>query len=180
MELLKKEGVRFGLMAMVTYAVSLFIFHAVSIETFSGVVFRSIPWFLMLCFAFAACVVQLKAQGGILRFPEAIVTILIVIALAELGAVLGEFILYNAVDTELPAKMKALNIEKTMKTYESFEKALEYAEGDKEEILTQVEEANYNFGLSDAVLKFVTWLFIDFLFALLLGAIVRKEPIKVE
>lgn len=176
-DILKKEGVRFGLVGMVVYAIAIFILHAISIDALTSVMFRAIPWFLMLTAAFFACVMQLKAQGDILLFPDAMVTILIVFAFCEFGAVLGEYLLYNVVDTELPEKMKLIQLEKAQENYDGLKNTIGYAEGDEEEILTQVENANYNFSALQAVLKFVTWLFVDFLFALLLGAIVRKEPI---
>jgi len=180
METLKKEGVKFGLISAVVYAILLFILYFLGIDSFTSSTLRAIPWFLMLVFAFIAGVSQLKAHDGILYFPQAIVTILLVFAISEIGAVAAEYSLYNLVDTELPGKMKEVNLEKTKASFKQFENIIDYAEGDEAQILTEVEEADYNFYAKDAVLKFIAWLFIDFLFALLLAAIVRKEPKKVE
>ena len=75
-------------------------------------------------------------------------------------------------------RIKHVKIQKTAEQFESFDSFFGAREGDKEEIMAAVEDADYNYYVSFAVLNFVTWMFIDFFFALLLAAIVKKEPKK--
>jgi len=178
MELLKKPGVRFGLISAMVYAIGLVLVRFAGIEAFTSWP-KAFPWLIMLAIAFVACVKQLAINGGRLPFPKAMVIILTVMVLTEASAALTEWLIYQ-VDTELPARMKEVKLSRTAASFEQFDGIIDYAEGDREEIMSEVENANYNFSAGNAVLKFVTWIIIDFLFALLLAAIVRKEPKPVE
>ena len=174
MTLPKDPAIRFGLFGGLANIITFFVLYSMGAEAFIGV-WRYLPWFAMLTFAFIACIQELKANGYLL-FPKAMSIILVVVVFSELSAVVSEFVIRNFVDPDLNTEIRAVSLESTEKAAEWFDQNIGYTEGDMEEIMEQVEKADFNFYLKDALLKFLQILCIDFIFALILAAIVKKQP----
>lgn len=174
-DILHQPGVKFGLIAGVFFCLLLFVLHSIDAATFVGG-WRYLGWAVMLAMGFLAGVSELKANNDVLKFPRAITVIFTVFLITDFFAVATEYAIYNAFDTDLHKEVKEVQLQRTRDWMNKIGAVIDYAEGDIEENLQEVENADFNFYLSDAGLKFLTGAAINFFFALLLGIIVRKEP----
>lgn len=170
----KDPVIKFGLFAGLASIVTFSVLYILGPKEFMGIG-RYLPWFGMLSFAFIACIQEIRATRYLL-FPRAMSIILVIVVISEFAAVTTEFVIRNFVDPELNAQIREISLEETEKAAEWFEDNIGYTEGDKEEIMDVVEKADFNFYLKDALLKFLQILCIDFIFALFLAAIVKKQP----
>lgn len=175
MNALNAPGVKFGLISGGFYAIFISILFSLGIDMFQGYL-RIVPFLAMLILALMAGLSERKLNGGYLSFGKAVMAIGSVFVISELFLNMTEFTIYNFVDPELHIKMKAYTIETTEKTVDMMSGVFQYREGDIDEIMEAVTNADYHFRLTNALLKFVTWVAVDFVFALILAIIVRKEP----
>lgn len=174
MALLKDPAIKFGILGGLANLVTFFILYSLGAEIFIGI-WRYLPWFGMFTLAFVACVQIIKSEGYLL-FPRAMSIILVVIVISEFTAVLTEFVIRNVVDPGLTEQIREIRLINTEEAAEWFDENLGYSEGDMQEVMEQVENADFNFYLKDALLKFLQILCIDFIFALILASIVKKQP----
>lgn len=175
MNALNAPGVKFGLISGGFYAIFISILFSLGIDSFQGYL-RVVPVSAMIILALFAGLGERKLNGGFLAFGKAVMAIGSVFVISELMLNITEFTIYNFVDPDLHIAMKAYTIETTEKTIDMMSGIFQYQEGDVDDIMKAVTEADYHFRLTNALLKFVTWVAIDFVFALILAIIVRKEP----
>lgn len=175
MNIWKEPGLKWGIISGLFYSLFLIILFSLGPEAFIGNS-KFIAYLAMLSFGFVAGMQERKLGEGLISFGRAFTIILTVFAFTEFLAVFAEWLIYNVFDPSFHEKIKPIVLAKTQESMETISKFLEYGEGDADEILKTVNDADYKFYILSAVQKFVTWLALDFLFALILAAILKKEP----
>lgn len=176
MSFLKEHGIRFGLISAAFAVVLQIVLYSMGAESYlSG--WTALAWFVMLGLAFFAGAMELRSNGGVsIAFQRALIVVFTVMVITEFFSVITEFSIYNFVNRDFHVEAKPIRIQQTEATYHWLSRFIEYAEGDFEEIMSEAENADFHFYVSNAALKFVMWLCIDFLFALILAAIIKKDP----
>lgn len=175
MTFIQQPGVRFGLIsAAIAIVLQIILFSAGPEKYLNG--WTAVSWFAMLVLAFIAGAGELKINDGTLPFPKALVAVYTVMVITEFFSVATEFTIYNFVDVDFHISAKEIRLEQTARSFESFSNVIDYNDTDKDEIMEEVANADFQFYISNAASKFVVWLTIDFLFALILAAIIKKDP----
>lgn len=176
MSFLKEHGIRFGLISAAFSVVLQIILYSMGAESYlSG--WTALAWFVMLGLAFFAGAMELRSNGGIsIAFQRALIVVFTVMVITEFFSVITEFSFYNFVNRDFHYEVKDIRIAQTQESFEQFSKVIDYNDSDFDEIMETVENADFHFYVSNAALKFVMWLCIDFLFALILAAIIKKDP----
>ena len=176
---LKEPGIKYGLYAGLVALIVQFGFFSFGADVYISM-WIGVAWFAMLALAFVAGISELRSHGGFIAFPRALLIIYTVMIIGEFFAVTAEFINYNLIDPNFHEVAKEVKVRQTAESFEKIGQVIQYNDTDRDEIMQVVESADYQFYLQSAALKFVTWLFLDFIFALILAAIIRKDPPKSE
>ncbi|MGB0430181.1 MAG: DUF4199 domain-containing protein [Bacteroidia bacterium] len=176
MSFFKEHGIRLGFISAAFAIVLQLVLFSLGAEKYlSG--WTSVSFFMMLTLAFVAGALELRSNGGTsITFQRSLMVVFTVMVITEFFAVITEFSVYNVIDPDFYIEAKEIRIAQTIESFESFSNVIDYNDSDLDEIMEEVEKADFQFYVSNAALKFVMWLCIDFLFALILAAIIKKDP----
>ncbi|MBI1185335.1 DUF4199 family protein [bacterium] len=178
--LLSNVRIKFGLVGFAAYFALMLVGYFAGVPVFLSFGYKLFMWVLMLAIAFMAGAVKLRSNGGHIRFEQAMGVVLSIFVFSEIGAALAEWLVFNVINPDFHLAVKDYQIAKTKEQMGEMSKMIQYAEGDFEENMEEVSRRHYNFSLANAVQKFVTFLAVDFVFALILAAIIKKEPRATE
>lgn len=176
MNTLKAPGIKFGLIGFLIQFGCFVLFYRMGVDYFLGV-WVYLPWLIMMVLAFMAGLEEWKlSEDRLLPYSRALITVFTVMLIAEFGAILAEYLIYNVLDPNYHEIARSQKLADTERWMQRFARYISYAEGDKEEIMETARRMDYHFYIMSAVFKFLVILCVDFFFALILAAILRKEP----
>lgn len=139
-------------------------------------IWSNLPAFVMLLVSFAATWQLRASQGGAIGFQSAVFSAYTVMIVHGLLSVIIEWTLYNIVDPGFYLIAAEVKMERILESMETYSRWIDYSESDIEEIVMTAQSADYHFYFKDALSKFLLGAIINFLFALILATILKKEP----
>lgn len=140
--------------------------------------FAVLPQLIIIGLAFFAGVWERSVNGGYISFGRVLGAIFAVFVITEVSYSLFEFVLHNYIDSEAPAVMKEVKIDNTIKWAERYKSiGIQMSEEEyKNQLDIVTNKIDYRFRLSNALQAILVWCLIDLVFALILAAILRREP----
>ncbi|MCB0737095.1 MAG: DUF4199 domain-containing protein [Bacteroidetes bacterium] len=175
MNALKAPGVKFGLISGLVYSIIITLIFSGGINSFQGWG-RYMPLITTVTFALLAGFSERKLNGGYITFGRAVLVMGTVFIISELMFNITEVLLYNVVDPDLHNKVKAYMVEKTAETIDLFSGAISYKQDQIDEIMDAVRDADYRMNMYNAGSRFIVYSILDFVIAVILAIIVRREP----
>ena len=113
-----------------------------------------------------------KEKGGYWSFKDAFLTLFIICTISGVMGVINQLLLFGVIDTELPARLKDVVIQKTITMMENMN-----APQDKvDEVIEQMQKDDSPYAPSK-ILKSSMGLFVmGTIFSLIVAAIIKKAP----
>jgi hypothetical protein len=171
-----QPALSFGGLGAVITIIGIYTFYALGAEVFAdpfyGIVIFGLLLLINAGLAYGAGLMRKKANDGILAFKDAIGQTFITLGIVVIAYHAFYFLLLNVIDPGLFDQLTSLRIEKL----KSLKEAGEMSKETYEQKLTITK--NSQLTLLDTLGLTIVGLVMSFLLALILSAILRKEPEK--
>jgi hypothetical protein len=168
--MLSQLRVKYGVIAGAAYVVMVMILYSIGYEMLASplkAILYWITWVLIVVLAIRAR----KESVNYLGYGEALLTVFVMIAIAELMYTAFYFVLANYIDPELNNRLLAIAIEKLETSLASI------GAGDAriDEMIDQIQGQEASFTVWNAFKSLLTYWFVGFLVSLLAAIMVRKK-----
>lgn len=169
-------GIKWGIIAGVVIVLAGVALYLTDQQTLFSLKFNFIQLFICAITGLLAGLEQKKKLGGYIGFKEALQPVFITFVIGTLIGTLFIYIIANYVDPGLPARMKAADI-KSMEQMEAENRAAGVNDAELKDQLTKLKQQDYNLTFVASMLSYLTGLFLDFILAAILAAVIRKKRI---
>jgi len=173
---LKSHILRYSLILGVVSGVFIILLYLIDYNLMLNYWVSALPMVLWIGLPIYAGIALRKQNGGLLPFKTAFVSSFAIIAIGVIVSTLFNVLLYQVIDPELPAKMQALMIEKQTAMLEGF--GMEQDQIDAQMAKLE-EDPMFSLG-KQLTTGLMTALIGGAIFALITGAIVKKNPTEIE
>lgn len=166
------SGTKYGLLSGLVANILLFILHAIEPTLIFEFWFFSIliPGILVFFLIMAAGETRIRS-GGYASFRQLLRPTFSVVIFTQMLLYLGNYVLYNYANTDLPRIQKQYELEALEKKHtQNLINSTTYREQKK-----QIEEADYQLVLSKAVINYFFSLIMGFIFAMIVAFIMKKR-----
>jgi uncharacterized membrane protein YjfL (UPF0719 family) len=169
-----KHGLTGGFMVIVIVTV----FYLVGTKTFVDPFFSVVRFLLLFVTVIALGVVaggeQKSLNNNLLPFHEAFTMVFLTFMVIGVVYNLYNYLLFNLIDPGLSERVKGAVIENMSSTLTDSE-----MDGDRaDKIIEAAKKQSYNVSIGKTMLGILIWAAISFLVALIVSAIMKKEPPK--
>jgi cytochrome bd-type quinol oxidase subunit 2 len=170
-EIIKKNGITFGIIMGVVSALITTLVYAIDMELFTSF---KLMGFILLVSIVLYCVLLSKTRkqlGGDFSFKQAFTTFFIAAVISTLISTTFNILLFNVIDPGAKETLKELSIKAAEEMMEKFGAPQEQME----EALAQVENTD-NFSVGNLIKGFFTSLIFSAILGLILALIFKSKP----
>ncbi|TWV98877.1 DUF4199 domain-containing protein [Chitinophaga pinensis] len=169
-------GIKWGLIAAVVVIATGIALYYTDQPIFFSLRFNFIQLLICAIAGLLSGLEQKRRQGGFIGFKAGLQPIFMTFVIGTLAGTVLTYIIVNFVDPELPARMKAMDL-KILDEMSKTHQGPGVTEADLDARLTELKQSDYSITFVRSMLSYFTGLFLDFVIAAILAAVIRRKRI---
>jgi hypothetical protein len=152
------------------YVVSVMILYSMGYEMLASPV-KAVLYWVIWALIIVLAIKARNESGNYMSYSQALLTVFVMVAIAELMYTLFYYILANYIDPELSTRLMAIAMEKLETSLASI------GAGDEriDALMDEAQAQGANFSLWNAFTSLMLYLFVGFMISLLAALMVRKK-----
>lgn len=169
-------GIKWGLIAAVVVIATGIALYYTDQPTFFSLKFSLIQLLICAIAGLLAGLEQKRHLGGFIGFKSGLQPIFTTFVIGTLVGIALTYIIANFIDTELPARMKAMDL-KMLEEMSKTHQGRDITEADLDAQLTQLKQSDYSITFVKSMLSYFIGLFLGFVIAAILAVVIRRKRI---
>jgi hypothetical protein len=169
---LQDFAVKNAVILSLVYIVLLLLLYLMGISYY-GSFYKIFPFLIMLTGILMIGFRLRKLNSGFIEFKKALKYIYLIFVIVEISFSVFNAVMFKVVDPNMDKEIKQLAVQQTQSMMEKFNQPQDKID----EAVARVKASDTSFKYSTAFLGLGIWLIIDFLFALIFAAIVKKDKV---
>ncbi|WP_159802234.1 DUF4199 domain-containing protein [Flavobacterium sp. MK4S-17] len=174
-DIVKKNGINFGIIVGVVSILSSAIIYAVNLELMVNIWLGIVLFLVNLVIGIVAVAKTKKAMGGIISFKQAFSVYFFTMAIGSLIGTLFMYVLFNFVDPAAKETLTQLTVEKTVSMMQGVGAKTEDIRKTAEQI-----QATDNFSIGSLIKSYFFGLIFSIIIALIVGAAFKNTSKSAE